>query len=321
MTEVLAIGVYRPQDEAALREATGADFVPDMATAQAISDEARAGIRAIAYNTGERFGAAEMDGFPGLGAISNLAVGYDAIDIAAATERGIVVTNTPDVLNDDVADLAVAMLLMQGRRLVQAEAFARSGDWGREGPFPLARKISGGRAGILGLGRIGHDIAKRLVPFGMEIHYWSRSEKETPGWTYQPDPVALARAVDYLIVAVVGGTETAGIVSAEVLDALGPEGIVVNISRGTTIDEGAMLDRLEDGRLAGAGLDVFLNEPKIDPRFAALDNVVMLPHIGSATDTTRAEMARLQRDNVIAFMEGRPVLTPVNPEAQGETGQ
>lgn len=321
MTDVLAIGVYRPQDEAALREATGADFVPDMAAALALPEEARAGIRAIAYNTGESFGAAEMDRFAGLGAISNLAVGYDAIDIAAATERGIVVTNTPDVLNDDVADLAVAMLLMQGRRLVQAEAFARSGAWEREGPFPLARKISGARAGILGLGRIGHDIATRLVPFGTEIHYWSRSEKETPGWTRQPDPVALARAVDYLIVAVVGGTETKGIVSADVLDALGPDGIVVNISRGTTIDEAAMLDRLEDGRLAGAGLDVFLNEPRIDPRFAALETVVMLPHIGSATDTTRAEMARLQRDNVVAFMEGRPVPTPVNPEAQGGAGQ
>lgn len=321
MSEVLAIGSYKPQNEAALRAATGASFVPDMTAAQALSEEARSGIRAVAYNTGERFGPAEMDGFAGLGLISNFGVGYDAIDITAATERGILVTNTPDVLNDDVADLAVAMLLMQGRRLIQAEAYARSGNWARTGAFPLARKVSGGRAGIFGLGRIGRDIATRLAAFDMDISYWSRSEKETLGWTYFADPIALAKAVDYLIVAVVGGPETRAIVSAEVLDALGPDGIVVNISRGTTIDEGAMLDRLEDGRLAGAGLDVFLNEPDIDPRFSALDNVVMLPHIGSATHATRAEMARLQRDNITAFMEGRPVLTPVNSGAQGRAGQ
>ena len=311
VTDILAIGNFTSAEHDALG-AMGAKIVADMATAIALPEPDRAGARAIAYKSGTPFGAAQMAAFPGLGLISNFGVGFDAIDIDAASGAGIQVTNTPDVLNDDVADLAVAMLLMQGRRLVQAEAYARSGDWGQKGEFPLARKISGGRAGILGLGRIGFDIARRLAAFDMDIHYWSRREKEAPGWTYHADPVALASAVDYLIVAVVGGEETKGIVSAEVLDALGPDGIVVNISRGTTIDEGAMLDRLEDGRLAGAGLDVFLNEPKIDPRFSALDNVVLQPHIGSATQATRAEMARLQRDNITAFLAGRPVLTQVN---------
>lgn len=318
MTDILAIGNFTPAEQTAL-EPMGARIVVDMATALALPEADRAEFRAIAYKSGTPFGAEQMAAFSGLGLISNFGVGYDAINVGAATARSIQVTNTPDVLNDDVADLAVAMLIMQGRRMVQAEAHARSGAWARKEEFPLSRKISGGRAGILGLGRIGRDIARRLAAFDMDIHYWSRSRKETPDWTYHADPVALAAAVDYLIVAVVGGEETRGLVSADVLDALGPDGIVVNIARGTVIDEGAMLDRLEDGRLAGAGLDVFLNEPDIDARFAALDNVVLQPHIGSATHATRAEMARLQRDNITAFMGGQPVLTPVNEvTASGE---
>ena len=312
MTQILGIGNYTRQEAADLETRIGATVLPDLAAALTLCDATRAPVTAVAYKNAVPFGGPEMDAFPALGVISNYGVGYDAIDIDAATARGVAVTNTPDVLNDDVADLAVALLLAQGRQMVRADAHARSGAWAREGAMPLARKISGGRAGILGLGRIGRDIADRLAAFHMEIHYWSRSDKRIGGWTYHADPVALAAAVDYLFVAVVGGRQTQGIVSAGVLDALGPDGIVINISRGSTIDEGAMLDRLEDGRLAGAGLDVFLNEPDIDTRFAVLDNVVLQPHQGSATHTTRAAMARLQRDNITAFMEGRPLLTPVN---------
>lgn len=320
MTEILAIGNFTPADRQAL-DAMGARVVGDMATAIALPEADRNGVRAIAYKSGTPFGTDQMTAFAGLGLISNFGVGYDAIDIDVATAHGIFVTNTPDVLNDDVADLAVAMLIMQGRQMVRTEAHVRSGAWARDGEFPMGRKISGGRAGILGLGRIGQAIARRLVAFDMEIHYWSRREKDVPDWTFHADPAALAEAVDYLIIAVVGGEETRGLVSAEVLDALGPDGIVINIARGTVIDEGAMLDRLEDGRLAGAGLDVFLNEPDIDPRFAALDNVVLQPHIGSATVATRADMARLQRDNITAFMAGERVKTPVNPEVEGRTTQ
>ena len=167
-------------------------------------------------------------------------------------------------------------------------------------------------AGIVGLGRIGRVIAKRLTAFDMEIHYTSRSEKETPGWIYHADPVSLAEAVDYLIVALLGGPKTENHVSKEVLAGLGPRGILVNISRGSTVDEGALLDALENGTIAGAGLDVFLNEPKINPRFLKIGNVVLQPHQGTATVETRAAMGQLQRDNISAYIGGDALLTPIN---------
>ncbi|WP_102223043.1 2-hydroxyacid dehydrogenase [Acidimangrovimonas sediminis] len=312
MTATLAIGTYRDTDRAALESDLGATMLDGLDALDSLDEDARAAVTTVAYAGHAPFGGAVMDKLPNLGLIANFGVGYDAIDVGAATERGVRVTNTPDVLNDDVADLAVALLLMQTRQLAQSEAHLRAGKWALQGAFPLTRKISGGRVGILGLGRIGREIADRLAAFKMEIHYWSRSEKDTPGWTHHPDPVALAEAVDYLVVAVVGGTETAGIVSAEVIEALGTNGVIVNISRGTTIDEEAMIDALRNGRLAGAGLDVFLNEPTVDPRFFAMENVAIQPHVGSATIETRAAMGQLQRDNVAAFLDGKDLLTPVN---------
>jgi lactate dehydrogenase-like 2-hydroxyacid dehydrogenase len=194
----------------------------------------------------------------------------------------------------------------------QGDAHVRSGAWAGGEEFPLNRKVSGRRAGIMGLGRIGRDIADRLAAFKMEMHYHSRSEKETPGWRYHADPVDLAASVDYLVVALVGGPETENYVSREVIEALGPDGVLINISRGSTVDEGALLDALEAGRLGGAGLDVFRDEPRVDPRFHALENVVLQPHQGSGTQETRAAMGKLQRDNIAAFLDGRDVLTPVN---------
>ena len=239
-------------------------------------------------------------------------MGFDAIDVPAATARGITVTNTPEVLNDDVADLAVALLIAENRRLNGAEGWLRAGRWAQGGDYPLARKMSGRRVGILGLGRIGREIADRLAAFKCELHYFSRSEKPTPGWTWHADPVALARAVDDLVVAVVGGPDTQGLVSAEVIAALGPDGIIVNIARGSVINEAALLDALEGGALRGAGLDVFRGEPHVDPRFLALSNVTLLPHVGSATAETRAAMGALQRQNLRAVLDGRPAVTPVN---------
>ena len=311
MTEILAIGSFSNVDAVALRDDLGARLVDSLDSAGALHEETRGAVRAIAFKGHGRFDGAVMDLFPALGLIANYGVGYDAIDVADAQARGVAVTNTPDVLNDDVADLAVGLLIAQCRRMVQADHYARSGQWAEAGEFPLNRKMSGGRAGILGLGRIGREIADRLAAFKMELHYWSRSEKPTPGWIYHDDPVALAGAVDFLVVALVGGPETEGMVSAEVLDALGPEGVLVNISRGSTVDEGALLDRLEDGRLGGAALDVYRSEPDLDPRFAALNNVVLQPHQGSGTHVTRAAMGQLQRDNIAAFMAGRPLLTQV----------
>ena len=308
---LLICGAPFSEDERARLAATHpALFAATPDDIAALPEDQRRGIRALAYKGHLPLGGAAMDALPGLGLIANYGVGYDAIDTGAAVARGVRVTNTPDVLNDDVADLAVGMMLAFSRQLVAGEALVRSGGWATRA-LPLNRKFSGAKVGILGLGRIGREIADRLAAFKTEIHYTSRGPKDTPGWTYHADPVALARAVDWLVVALVGGPDTAGTVNAAVLDALGPEGVIVNISRGTTIDEAALLDALEAGRIGGAALDVFLNEPAIDPRFRALGNVLLQPHQGSGTVATRAAMLALQIDNITAFLEDRPLLTPV----------
>ena len=312
MTHTLAIGPYNNDEKQGLTRDLSPIYLDVPAGVADLDAAQREAIKAVAYKGHHAFGATEMDLLPNVGVVANYGVGYDAIDVKEASARGIKVSNTPGVLNDDVADLAVAMLIMQGREMEHASAWARSGKWAEQGEYRLNRKVSGGRVGIVGLGRIGREIADRLAAFKMDIHYWSRSEKDTPGWTHHSDPVSLANAVDYLIVALVGGPDTEQFVSKEVIAALGSRGVLVNISRGSTVDEGALLDALESGAIAGAALDVFLNEPKIDPRFYALDNVVIQPHQGSGTVETRAAMAKLQRDNVLAFLGAKDLLTPVN---------
>lgn len=312
MTATLVIGTYSDTDIDALRATFDPIFLTGLSGLSDLDADTRARITAVAYKGHHPFDGAAMDRLPGLGLIANYGVGYDAIDVQAAATRDIRVTNTPDVLNDDVADIAVGMLLMQVREMEQASQWARSGNWKAKGEYRLNRKLTGGSVGIVGLGRIGREIADRLAAFKMDIHYFARSEKDTPGWTYHADPVALAQAVDYLVVALVGGAGTEKFVSKDVIGTLGPRGVIVNISRGTTIDEAALLDALESGALAGAGLDVFLSEPDIDARFYALDNVVIQPHQGSGTVETRAAMGQLQRDNIAAFHGGDAPLTPVN---------
>ncbi|ETX15606.1 lactate dehydrogenase [Roseivivax halodurans JCM 10272] len=311
MTDVAAIGNFKDHERAELTAAFDPIHLTRLAELQDVDPGTREGLRAIAYKGHVPFGAAEMDLVPSLGLIANYGVGFDAIDIGEAQARGIRVTNTPDVLNDDVADLAIGLWLMQRREMEAASRWARDGHWAEKGEFRLVTQASCGTAGILGLGRIGREIADRLAAFKMEIHYTSRTEKETPGWTFHEDPVALARAVDTLFVALVGGPETENAVSKDVIEALGPTGVLVNISRGSTVDEAALLDALEDGRLGGAGLDVFRGEPAIDPRFYEIPSVVIQPHQGSGSVATRAAMAKLQRDNVAAFLQGDDLLTPV----------
>ena len=312
MTATLAIGPYNDHDSAALKETFDPVFLNTIGEVAGLDAATREGITSVAYMGHHAFGGAQMDLLSNLGIIGNFGVGYDAINTEDASARGIKVTNTPNVLNDCVADLAVGMLLMHCREMGQASDWARAGKWSGTGPYRLNRQFSNNKVGIVGLGRIGREIADRVAAFKSEIHYFARSEKDTPGWIWHADPVSLAKAVDFLIVALVGGAETEKFVSAEVIDALGPRGVIVNISRGTTIDEAAMLDALEQGRIAGAGLDVFLNEPNIDPRFFALDNVVIQPHQGSGTVETRIAMGQLQRDNIAAFQAGQPLLTAVN---------
>jgi lactate dehydrogenase-like 2-hydroxyacid dehydrogenase len=248
---------------------------------------------------------------PVLEVICNYGVGYDRIDLDAARARGIAVTNTPGVLDEDCADLAVAMLLALARGVVGADAWARSGDWAVRGSWPLQRRVWGQRAGILGLGRIGRAVALRLAGFGMDIAYAARGPKDTPGWTFVPDPVALAARSDFLIVTTLANAETRHIVNADVLRALGPDGLLVNISRAQNVDEGALLTALEGGTLGGAALDVFEGEPALDTRFRGLPNVLLQPHHASGTVATRRAMGQLMRDNLAAHFAGLPLLTPV----------
>ena len=312
MTQALAIGPYAEAEHELLKTAFDPIALAGPEEVAGLDAPIREAIAAVAYKGHHPFGAAEMALLPNLGVVANFGVGYDAIDTDAASERGVRVTNTPDVLNDDVADLAVALLLAQCREIERAGAWARSGNWKAHGEWRLNRKMSGGVAGIVGLGRIGREIANRLAAFKMDIHYFARSEKETPGWTHHADPVSLARAVDFLIVSIVGGEQTRGFVSRDAIEALGPRGVLVNVSRGTTVDEEALIEALEGGRIAGAALDVFLNEPEIDPRLLALESVVVQPHQGSGTMETRLAMCRLQCDNIAAHLAGEALLTPVN---------
>jgi lactate dehydrogenase-like 2-hydroxyacid dehydrogenase len=254
--------------------------------------------------------AALMDALPKLEIISHFGVGVDSIDLAAAKKRGIVVTNTPDVLNDCVADTAMSLVLNVLRQFPQSESYMRSGYWATRGAYPLTSSLGGKTLGVLGLGRIGEAIAQRAQAFGMKIRYHNRTKKKVP-YAYDADVVSLAKNSDVLMVTTPGGAETSKIVNAKVLDALGPEGYVVNISRGSTIDEPVLLAYLKDKRIAGAGLDVFENEPDVNPEFFALQNIVIYPHVGSATNETRFAMGMLQVDNLRAHFGGKPVLTRV----------
>jgi lactate dehydrogenase-like 2-hydroxyacid dehydrogenase len=252
-----------------------------------------------------------MRALPNLRAVINFGVGYDTTDVAQAFERGITVSNTPDVLNDCVADTAMALYLDVLRGVSTADRFVRRGDWLSKGNFPLATKASGKRVGILGLGRIGQVIARRLEGFDCEISYHSRNPVEGVGYRYADSPRELAAGCDVLIVAAAGGPDSAKLVDAGVIDAIGPDGYLINIARGSVVDEDALVAALLAGRLAGAGLDVFAEEPKVPEDLLALENVVLLPHLGSGTHETRAAMAELTLANLHSFVTAGTVLTGV----------
>nr|WP_198981608.1 2-hydroxyacid dehydrogenase [Herbaspirillum sp. ASV7] len=266
-------------------------------------------VRGIAANGEAKINREFMARFPALEIVSVFGVGYDGVDVPAARERGIHVTHTPNVLNDDVADLAIALMLATARNVVRADHFARSGQW-KNGPFPLTTKVSGARLGIVGLGRIGEAIARRAAAFDMKISYHNRSPKDVP-YTYVGDIKSLAAAVDFLVMITPGGAGTRALVDAEVLDALGPKGYLINVARGSVVDQPALIAALKEGRIAGAGLDVFENEPNIPDELAALENVVLTPHMASGTLVTRTAMADLAFGNLEAHFSGKPVLTPV----------
>jgi len=265
-------------------------------------------------------GAAKVDNkllmlLPNVKLIAICGVGYDGIDVDAAKERGIVVTHTPGVLTDDVADLALGLMLSIGRRIPQADRFVRNGDWVSD-TFPMTHKVSGAHIGIVGMGRIGRAIAKRAAAFDMQISYTTREMKADVPYTFYKTLTALAAEVDYLVVAVPGGDKTKNLISASVLHELGTKGCLVNVSRGSVVDQAALVQTLKDKTIAGAALDVFWDEPVVDPELRRLPNVVLTPHIASATEETRRAMVALTMDNLSAFYERKPLLSPV-PECQG----
>jgi lactate dehydrogenase-like 2-hydroxyacid dehydrogenase len=265
-------------------------------------------VRAVATRGDLGASKALIDRLPKLEIIGCFGVGTDAIDRGATRPRGIKITNTPDVLNDDVADLTFALMLALARNIVGGDAFARSGQWATTTP-PLETKMSGKRLGIIGLGRIGKAIAKRGMAFDMPISYFGRQKQDDVSFTYYASLTELAANSDFLVAIVPGGTGTSNLVSADVFKALGPKGYFINVARGSVVDEASLLHALENRIIKGAGLDVYWNEPKMDPRFAALDNVVLQPHQGSATNDTRFAMGQLVRDNLAAHFAGRPLLT------------
>jgi hydroxypyruvate reductase len=247
-----------------------------------------------------------MDALPKLEIIANFGVGVDAINLDDAKKRGIIVTNTPEVLNEAVADTALALILNTVRKFPQSEQYLRGGNWASRGPYPLTSDAGGKTLGVLGLGRIGEAIAKRAIACGMQIRYHNRTRKDVP-YPYDPDPVTLAKESDVLLVVTPGGPETSKLVNARVLDALGPQGYLVNIARGSVIDEPVLLRYLQEKRIAGAGLDVFADEPRVPAEFFTLDNAVLFPHVGSATQETRKAMGDLQIENLRLHFSGKPV--------------
>ena len=309
---ILQVGPYPEWDEGPLNEAFTVHRLFDADNTAAFLAEVGPDIRGIATRGELGADRALIEACPNLEIISVYGVGYDAVDLAACCEKGIHVTNTPDVLTKDVADLGVAMMLAQSRGLVGAESWVRDGSWAAKGLYPLKRRVHGAKVGVLGLGRIGFEVAKRLTGFDMDIAYSDISAKDyAPDWAYISDPVELARHADFLFVTLAASADTRHIVGHDVLEALGPEGMVINISRASNIDENALLDALENGHLGAAALDVFEGEPALDPRFLQLNNVLLQPHHASGTFETRKAMGKLVRDNLSAHFAGESLLTPV----------
>lgn len=299
---ILQIGRLLPWLEQALADEFSVHRLVDEADPEGFLREHGASFTGLV--TPSWFGASAQlqSSLPSLRVISNFGVGLDKLDLVSAAAKGIAVGYTPDVLNDCVADLAVGLMLDVARRSVASDRFVRAGHW-LEGGFGLGRKVSGARLGIVGLGRIGQTIARRVAGFDMPVRYHARHPVPGVAWAHEPSLMELAIWSDFLVVIVSGGAGTRHLVNAEVLNALGPQGFLVNVSRGSVIDEAALVKALQEGRIAGAGLDVYEDEPHVPAALMALDNVVLLPHIASATRETRRAMAELVMANLRGFFK------------------
>ena len=309
--EVLIVGpLYEPTIETLEREFT-THKLWQAADRETLLASCAAGVRGIATHAFYGADAKLIAALPGLEIISCCTVGYESVDLDAARKRNIVVTNTPGVLNDAVADLSIGLVIAAARRIPQGDRYVRDGKWLRA-MLPLTQHVSGKRLGIIGLGRIGRDIARRALAFDMKIAYHNRRRVSDSPFTYHARLVDLARNSDFLVAIVPGGSETYHMVNEEVMRALGPTGILVNVARGSVVDEQALVRCLQEGALGGAALDVFEDEPKVPAALLAMDNVVLQPHVASATHETRAAMGQLAVDNLLAHFAGKPALTPVN---------
>ncbi len=311
--DILAISAPHPFYLKALEAEYTVHISPQTGDAQAFAELAPR-IVGLASSGESRVPGDLLRQLPALKVISVFGVGYDGVDIKTARERNVIVGHTPNVLTEDVADTALGLLIAVARGFARADAHVKAGQWPKAA-LPLGRKVSGARLGIVGLGRIGLAIAKRASAFDMSIAYTTRTERKDSGYTYYPDAVSLAKNVDFLVVITPGGEGTKHLINAEVLVALGVKGFLINVARGSVVDETALVDALSNGVIAGAGLDVFANEPHVPEALWAMNNVVLSPHIASATTQTRQAMADLAFANMRAGTSGKALVTPV-PEMQ-----
>jgi lactate dehydrogenase-like 2-hydroxyacid dehydrogenase len=314
---VLQVGPLKPSLAQTLADDYAARVLPDEPAEREAFLSSHGGEITVVVTSGRSGVDSElMAALPNLGAVVNFGVGYDTTDVDAAAARGIKVSNTPDVLTDCVADTAVGLMIDTLRQFSAADRYVRAGQWPVAGNYPLTRQVSNTQVGIIGLGRIGGAIAQRLTAFGCTISYHNRRPVEGSPYEYVTSPVELAGSVDVLIIAAAGGSGTRGLVDREVLDALGANGYLINIARGSVVDQEALVAALTAGRLAGAGLDVFADEPNVPEALLSMDNVVVLPHVGSGTVETRAAMEQLTLRNLDEFLESGQLVTPV-VEADG----
>ncbi len=310
--EVLMLGPMAPIIVEGIDKAFKLRKLWESKNPDALIDELGPSLRAMAAAGGAHAPVTGefLDRFPKLEIIASFGVGYDHVDAKAAATRGIVVTNTPDVLTEEVADTALGLLLCVVRELPQAERYLRAGKW-LEKNYPLTATLRDRTAGIVGLGRIGKAIARRLEAFGVPVVYYGRRRQADVAYRYYADLVAMARDVDVIIVVTPGGPETKNLIDAKVLGALGPNGVLINVARGSVVDEPALIEALQKKTILAAGLDVFVDEPRVPAALIALDNVVLLPHVGSASVHTRRAMGQLVVDNLLSWAAGKGPLTPV----------
>ena len=310
-TTVLQVGEVPPPLAEALTAKYDALVLPIGAGREDFLAEHGASVKAIVDAGQAPVDAELMGALPNLGAIIHYTDGYDTIDIDAARRLGIGVSNTADAVSDSVADTAVGLILMTVRGFGAAERYARAGRWSVDGPYRLTQAVTGSRVGILGLGNIGSAIAHRLTAFNCVIAYHNRHELPGSGYRYAPSAVDLAKSVEVLVVATTGGKDAPPLVSRDVLEALGPDGYLINIARGSVVDEQALVELLAQGRLAGAGLDVVAHEPDVPQQLREMDNVVVLPHVGTATAQARAAMTALTLRNLEEYLTHGTLTTPV----------